>query len=49
MADSSRLKSEVYDQMLAVSAPEDKASALQLLERMGALDVAEMLGLLDGQ
>ena len=49
MADSSRLKSEAYDQMLAVSAPKDKASALQLLERMGALDVAEMLGLLDGQ
>jgi hypothetical protein len=49
MADSSKLKNEIVDVIPAVSSPEDKASALQLLERMGALDVAEMLGLLDGQ
>lgn len=48
MADSSKLQCEVVDAMAAVSSPEDKANALQLLERMGALDVAEMLGLLDG-
>ena len=28
---------------------QEKANALQLLERMDALDLAEMLGLVDGQ
>lgn len=49
MADSSKLKSEIVDVIPAISSPEDKANALQLLERMDALDIAEMLGLLDGQ
>lgn len=49
MIDSSKLQNKIVDVIPTVSSPEDKASALQLLERMGALDVAQMLGLLDGQ
>jgi hypothetical protein len=48
MADVSKLKCEIVDAIPAVSSPEDKANALQLLERMDALDLAEMLGLTDG-
>lgn len=48
MADNSKLQSEVVDVIPAISSPEDKANALQLLERMDALDLAEMLGLTDG-
>jgi hypothetical protein len=47
--DSTKLRKEVVDQMPTQISPEDKANALQLLERRGDLDIAEMLGLLDGQ
>lgn len=47
--DSSKLRKEVVEKMPMEASPENKASALQLLERKGAYDIAEMLGLYDGE
>jgi len=47
--DDTRLIHEGVERMPRSATPEEKANALQLLERMHALDLAEMLGLVDGQ
>jgi NaMN:DMB phosphoribosyltransferase len=45
--DSSKLRKEVVEKMPMEASAQDKANALQLLERRGDLDIAEMLGLLE--
>jgi hypothetical protein len=47
--DDTRLVNTHVEQMPSESTKQEKANALQLLERMDALDLAEMLGLVDGQ
>jgi len=47
--DSTKLRKEIVEKMSMQASAQDKTNALQLLERRGDLDIAEMLGLLDGQ
>lgn len=42
-----KLRKEAVEQMPAVSSAEDKAAAYRLLEQSNALDLAEMLGLVE--
>ena len=47
--DDTKLVKTHVEQMPSENTKQEKANALQLLERMDALDLAEMLGLVDGQ